>query len=188
MEHWKNHCTKNKLRPFVFQFLISGLYSFIGMFLMSCLLLAFFNNQNKGYAYGVWDECIFNFLIIFFLFNNVNLIFLIITHLLKILPFFIYYNLGVFLEGSIYYLIVYLSVYIYTFDTLLGSVFPTLLFFSVLLPLKLFAISANKCKTVCNRTCRTSKYFFGEKTDILICLFLPSIPLIIILINILAGI
>lgn len=158
------------------------------MFLMSCLLLAFFNNQNKGCAYGVWDECIFNLLIILFLFNNVNLIFLIITHLLKILPFFIYYNLGVFLEGSIYYFIVYVLVYIYTFDTLLSSIFPTLVFFAVLLSLKLFVLSVNKCRTLCIRTYRTSKYFFGEKTDILICLFLPSIPLIIILINILAGI
>lgn len=188
MEHWKNHCTKNNLRPFVFQFLISGLYSFMGMFLMSCLLLVFFINQNKGCEYGVWDECIFNLLFIIFLFNNVNLIFLIITHLLKILPFFIYYNLGVFLEGGIYYLIVYVSVYIYSFDTLLGSVIPTLVFFVVLLPLKLFVIRANKCKILRNSTYRTNKYFFGEKTDILFCLFLPSIPLIIILINILAGI
>lgn len=165
----------------------------MGMFLMSCLLLAFFNNQNKDCAYGVWDECIFNLLIILFLFNNVNLIFLIITHLLKILPFFIYYNLGVFLEGSIYYFIVYILVYIYTFNILLSSIFPTLVFFAALLMLRLYSIRpyvnvVNKYKTMYNSTDKSSNYFFGEKTDTLICLILPSIPLIIILINILAGI
>lgn len=190
MDRWKSPYIKTKLRPFLFQFFRSGLYSSMGMFLMSCLLLT---SQNNGSAYGLWDECIFNLLIIIFLFNNVNLTFLIISHLLKILPFFIYFNIGVLLEASIYYFLVYIFVYIYSFNPLISSIFPTLVFFAVLFVLRLcsmrpFISIVSKYKSMYESTDKYFKYFFGKKTDISICIILPLIPLIIILINILSGI
>lgn len=98
-----NRYTDKHLSPMPFQTLKAGIFSAIGMCLMSLVIMIC--NKDNVSINGFTDDYMVSCIFIVFWFNNVNVISLILFHYLKISTKLIYNPVGVVVEGAIYYLL-----------------------------------------------------------------------------------
>ena len=183
-----NRYTDKHLSPMPFQTLKAGIFSAIGMCLMS--LVTMICNKDNVSINGFTDDYMVTCLFIVFWFNNVNVISLVLFHYLKISTTLIYNPVGVVVEGALYYLLARVALHVDQLNMASITVLPVVVI-TICLSIKslLYRIINSKSRNEKsdNNIVVSSSDMLGKKADLIISLFLPLFPIIIILLNVLAG-
>lgn len=169
---------------------IAGIVSLAGMGIMALLIL-FFNKESVS-EYEFWNDYFIYLIIIFFWFNNINLLFLVLLHYLNIVYCLIYNKTAVFLESALNYLIIdillnktSLNLWYITVVSIIAMILPCLsIKFFHSINKTLFTIHSNRAS---ENITENQDFLLNKTLDMIICIFLPLFPILIIILYVLAG-
>lgn len=173
-----------------YQMFIAGIISLLGM--CSMFLITMICNQERISINGFWDDYMFGCIFIVLWFNNINILLLVVFHYLRILTTLIYNLIFVFIESALYLLICHLLLYTSQLYIWYIAIIAAILISAICTGWKILRMLTtsrfkSKYQQLSIDSYNNQAYLLGKRTDIVICISLPLVPIIIILLNLLAG-
>lgn len=163
---------------------VSGFYSFLGMMTCAiCMILFAFHFEMQQF-HNFLDNVLINGIVIALCINPYNVLFLIISHCLRISEFVLNSKVGIYMESILYYFLICKLDDNSNLNGIICCALPAIIIGLAFIIIKSLNYNNALDKTINFDTFfkviePKTKYFFTKHTDILFGVLLPCIPIII---------
>lgn len=192
MKNLKRPCINRKLRTLLKQIFVSLLFSLIIICITMSLLICVFEEKCGQHGNFIRIHHIVIALLIVFVFNNINAVFVQLIHYLNIFPFFIYSWQCILIESILFSIFTYLMLYldIGIPDTAISEILVFLLPEIIILLLiivfkytckKQYQLIEGKYTRLSNSMSEDQKYSYSKIVDTTLGLIIPSAFVLIVL-------
>lgn len=192
MENLKRPCIDRKFRTLLKQTFVALLYSLVIMSITMSLLIYFFEDKCDHHSNFLRIHHIIIALLIVFVFNNMNALFLQLIQYLKIFPFFLYSWQCVVIESLLFSIFTYLTLFldigipVTAINEILVFLLPETIILLLIIVFKYafkrkYQLIEEEYTTSFNSMSENQKYSYSKIVDTALGLIIPSTSVLIFL-------